>query len=1715
MSPEQTGRMNRPIDYRSDIYSFGVTMYHVMTGSKPFDSPDPLELIHLHVTKKPIPPHERTPGFPLAVSNIIMKCLEKNVEDRYQSCFGIAYDLQQCIDSLSINGEVAHFPLQEKDFSPKFRIPNKLYGRQDDVKKLVNAFGQMCTEQRSKLLIISGFSGIGKTSLVNELQRPIVASKGYSISGKFDQFRRNVPYSAIIAAFSGLVRYLLFEKQDIIDRLRTAITDTVAPYGQVLVQILPEIEKIIGKQPDLPELSSLERRELPSKVIHRLLDVLATQDHPLVIFIDDLQWADLPSLSLFESLFASNHRCLLMIAAYRSNEVSEAHPLNSMIKNIQKNAIIDFIGLQPLNFDHTLELVADTLRESKSSTEALADIIYRKTASNPFFINQMLLRLYAQKLFRVDFDAQKWVWSLEEIKAHRISDKVVDVMIEKLSGLPQKNQYVLQVAAILGNRFSSAHVASLIDKTQEEVSLLLEKAEQDGLVIKLDEDYKFEHDKIQEAAYQSIRPDMKADLHYRVSKKLIELANTPGKHEKYLFDIANHLNKASSRLLSEQEKDLLVTFNLEAGIVAKDATAYVSALAFLQIADQMVTPARWKTSYEQSKEIRKHLIECMYMTGDTVGVEKVLEATFQELKAEIDKVELLIFKLRALASANKLDECIDIGLDCVKRLGVNIQRKPSSLRVLGNLVKVKMLLVGKKKRHILRLPDCEDKTVKVILGVLIDIVSSSFILGESNLYAVIGVKLMQLTLKHGHSSQGSYALANYALFCNGVFENYRDSVEFSKIAIEINERLNGRDTRCKVRFMSSSFAECFDSPLSQVSEQLHHAWKIGLDTSDVYYGGLALCVGVLTRFAHGHHAQEAIEGAYRVVKYAEEHSILDQVHIGNIELRYWQLLQSYADDPSKFQFFNEEFKSLDLTPTTRKFYHEALADLYLRLGDYEKSFIECEKVVPLLPSCLGLVDNGLHFFNHFMASVHTLRSCSFGETFRRRRIMRQCFKNVAKRAKAYQPNFQHMLDVMVAEYAVLSKDFIRAIAYYEKAFKRAEAEGFNGLAALASQRMADLCIALGHSAHAAKHIDDAIQYYAKLGAPRLVDAIKVMYSSHVKASRNLFWQYNTSGTPSFPMGAAGTTSPGKGENIRSTIRGRDTNIQMGSETVRDSLDIQYVVKSASTLSQEVVVAKLLDRMIRIIAESSSANLVHLLLNLRDSKTFLVEATRSPNGSVEVVNGRAFDDSFLLASVVNGVIRSRNECIIADAATDSHFSNDPYVLAHGTKSVLCLPILRQDEIIGILYLENTHTTDAFTVQRTELLFILSAQISISIQNAYLYQNLEQKVTERTALLEEKGKDIRNMLENMKQGVFTIDAEGKIYPEYSRHLEAILGKTALSGKDMGYLLFSNSDVTAEVQSQMKSIISASIGSRSSTFFVNSHLLVKEFCRNLGELKKHLEIDWDPLIGKDDKIDAIMVTLRDVTEFRNLQLRAAEVDRLQLVLAKEESIKVLVGGVAHEFNNPLAIILMSLESMQRNFKGVQDLSPGIHRNFNMMEKAIDRISSLNAKLLELAELQGTGEMKTSVKLSALIQTMSKEQMDVEILPQGSSLDDYREFHLAPEQFQRLMHTIVDNARDALQLIPEGQRRPLRTIITCYVDHIHIDILDWGVGVEESNVPLLFSPFFTTKEIGNGMGINLFFAREYARYMGGDLELVNPCQPTQFRITLPAILAEKTLVA
>ncbi|WP_413199160.1 AAA family ATPase [Nostoc piscinale] len=1328
MSPEQTGRMNRSLDYRSDFYSLGVTFYEILTDQLPFQSDDPLELVYSHIAKEPTGIEKLNPEIPSAISALVNKLMAKNAEDRYQTAKGLLADLEICREQLETTSKIIDFTPGRLDVLSQLLIPQKLYGRESQVNSLLDAFERVSQGKR-ELVLVSGYSGIGKSSVVNEVNKPITRAKGFFISGKFDQFQRNVPYASLIQAFSSLMRQLLTEDDQKFETWRRKILAAVKSYGKVIIDVIPEVELVIGKQPDVAPLNAAESQNRFNRVFTDFIRVFATKDNPLVIFLDDLQWADSATLKLIELLINDpKTKYLLLIGAYRNNEVSITHPLIQTIEEIsKKHNIVNNIVLQALSVDNYHQLIADTLHNNSVKIKALVDLLYNKTAGNPFFLTQLLLVLHQEKLFEFDFHLGSWQWDIEKIQSIGIIDqRIVELIANRIKNLPIATQEILKLAACIGNRFSLDILSIVSGKSPASTANDLYSALQCGLILPLSDAYriplvfeqeesakltfdskqiayKFLHDRIQQAAYSLIPESQKQETHLQIGRLLLE--QTPAELiSENILDIVNQLNVGWDLLTEESEKYQLANLNLIAGKKAKAATAYEAAARYLNIGLKLLTADSWRTSYELTLNLYTETTELEYLNGNFEQSNYLGNIAISRAINILDKVKLYEVRMLICMAQNQMPEVLEIGVKSLKELGVNLPNKPTQIHVLSALAETKIALIGKPIEKLALLPDMSDPYKLAAMQILLQIVPAASQAG-SFLFLLSVLAMVRLSVKYGKSPVSAYGYAAYGTVLTDKFNQFETGYKLGKLAVKLLENTTANSIKATVYFVHNGTISFYKQPLKETIPPLVEGMQSGLELGNIENAGYCAVIA-------GYHALLSGENLESV-----EHKIS-----GYVDLMQKLKLESLAAATSLFRqaALNLRSKSSHKAVLIGEAFDEiTMASELLKNYSFKGFYYGCKTIVCYLFNEYQLaVENAvlaekthadnvgllIYVANNFYYSLALTALCNQAEPAQKQQYLKQVAANqkqMKKWATQAPCNFQHKYDLVEAERARVLGQFQLAIDLYDRAIAGAKNNDYISEEALANELAAKCYIEFGKEKIAKMYMTEAYYAYIHWGALAKVQLLDEKYNHLIIRSVN---------------------SKQLEIDVTRTIATTKINYTGTTSNNDGVLDLATILKASQAISGEIVLDKLLEKLLQIILENAAAQKGCLIL-LKDNELF-IEAINDIDSNAIILQStplKASED--IPGSIVEYVARTQEVLVINDAISEANYQGNAYVQKHKPISILCNPIFYQGKFIGILYLENRLIASAFTKENIKVLNLITSQAAISLENSRLYQQAQ--------------------------------------------------------------------------------------------------------------------------------------------------------------------------------------------------------------------------------------------------------------------------------------------------------------------------------------------------------------------------------------------------------
>ncbi len=1345
ISPEQTGRMNRLVDYRTDYYSLGATLYHLVVGFPIFEAEDPLELIHAHIAKNPEPPHTIHKNIPRSVSDIIMKLLSKNAEDRYQTSRGLVADLKNCLHQWKLFGKIEPFILAQKDSAGKLQPFQKLYGLEDEIDFLIREFAEVC-EGKTKLLFIAGYSGIGKTSLVREIHRPVALSKGSFISGKFDQFQKDMPYHALVEALREFIQYFLMESDERLQSWKIKLLKTLGPNAQIVIDLIPELEIIIGPQPPIPVFGPAETQNRFNLVFQNFIKVFCEPEHPLVIFLDDLQWADSASLKLIQLLATDEKiRHLLIIGAYRDNELKQSNALCSFFETFEKEGIhYSHRNLRPLDSKYIHQWISETLFAPQEQIHGLAELVLQKTGGNPFFTAMFLNSLYNEKYLTFNFENQLWEWNLSQIQQIDITDNVVDLLTKKVRRFSNETLKLLKIASCVGNQVLIKTIAAMSNKSFGECMKLLQEPIVEGILMpigsgyfpmkqegtrgaaQISNNFRFSHDKIRDFIYSMIEPEECKAIHFKVGQYLLE--TTPLKKQPLIiFEIVNHLNIGFDLVSSNTKRIELAQLNLKAGKKAKASAAYQSALNYFQSGIDFLPDDKWLSNYEVTLSLFTEAAEASYLSGQYDQMESIFHAVFKNAREILDKVKIFEIKIQALHAQYKLKEAISTAKHVLKLLGVKIPEKLNHRHIVLKYFRTRFMIAGKKIEKLSELPQMKDPSILAAMRIMM-IVNTPAYFADTVFLRFIVLKMVQYSLKYGNASESTVSYTFYGMMLCGFMGDINVGHRFGRLALTLMQQLGTNAYRSRTTMMVHAFIHHWKTHVQETLEPFESAYRTGLETGDLEYASFSLFFLSFYSFASGKKLSqvqdlmlknsEALHQLKHETPY-QMHEIYRQT-VFNLQGNSQNAFNLTGDIYDERHMLDTHLQANDRTSLVNLYFNKLL--LFYLFGQYHDAVKNGELAEKNLDSVPGVFGGTLINFFTSLSRLALFATSSAPERSKIKRKVNINQKMMKKWAQHAPMNHLHRYFLVEAElYRVLKKDK-NAIFYYDEAISLAKQNGFIHEHAIANELAAKFYLAKGDSENVIKYLQNARYGFLEWGAIAKVRAMDEAYSQILSDFQ------------------IKTQKPGHFHN---------ENFTTCTYRAFEKLDFNSVMKASQTISGEIVLERLLNQLMKIIMENAGAQKGVLILESDGKLVIEAELTMDQEDADVLLSIPLESSETIPLSVVNYTAKTRKFIALDNAFKEGNFRNDPHILSRCCKSIFCGPILYKSRLLGILYLENNLVTGTFNVERIEVLKLLTSQIAISLENARLYSNLEESELR-----------YRQLYDNIVDMVILIDGEARL-------------------------------------------------------------------------------------------------------------------------------------------------------------------------------------------------------------------------------------------------------------------------------------------------------------------------------------------------------------------
>jgi PAS domain S-box-containing protein len=1722
MAPEQTGRMNRTIDSRSDLYAFGVSLYEMLTGTLPFTASDPMEWVHCHIARQPVPPNERRPDVPATVSAIIMKLLAKTAEDRYQTGAGAERDLRRCLNEWEGGRagtrpyRIEEFPLGEHDIPDRLLIPETLYGRATEIDTLLASFDRVVASGTPELVLVSGYSGIGKSSVVNELHKALVPSRGLFASGKFDQYKRDIPYATLAQAFQSLIRPLLGKSEAELRIWRDALHEALGPNGRLIVDLVPELKLIIGEQPPVPELPPQDAQGRFQLVFRRFIGAFARSEHPLVLFLDDLQWLDAATLNLIEDLLTSDFASqpssrsldaelrragrldvqhLMLVGAYRDNEVDSTHPLMRKLGAIrQAGAKVQEIILAPLASEDLARLIADSLHCKVERATPLAQKVHEKTAGNPFFAIQFITALAEEGLLTFDHGAARWLWDLNSIHAKGYTDNVVDLMVRKLNRLPVEAQKAMQQLACLGNTAEITTLSIIRETPEEQVHSDLWEAVRLEFIVRLPASYKFVHDRVQEAAYSSIPGELRSEAHLRIGK-LLAAHTPPEARAESIFEIANQMNRGAALITSRPEREQLAALNLLAGERAKASTAYGSALKYLIAGAALLSDDRWDRQHELAFSLELNRAECEFLTGKLAIADERLARLAARAVSTVEQATVACLRMDLYTTHDQSDRAVGVCLDYLRHLGIEWSPHPTPEEARHEYEQIWIQLGSRPIEELIELPLMSDPASIATLDVLTKVLSPA-LFTDANFLSLAICRAVNLSLARGNSDGSCVTYVWLGMIAGPHFGNYKAGFQFGRLGYELVEQRGLNRFQARTYLWFGQFVMPWTKHVRAGRDLMRRAFeaanKVG-DLTVAAYSCDALNTNLLAAGDSLSEVQHEAENGLMLAQKAR-FGIVTSVITAQLGL-----IRSLRGLTSKFGFFDDahfselrferHLASEPVLALPRCWYWIRKMQARFFAGDYESAIdlsLRARRLLWTSPSFFetaeyhfysalaraGLCDSSSAKAREDKASEGQDLSFEASAKEEHFEALVEHHRQLALWAENCPENFETRVALVTAEIARIEGRVVDAEGLYEQAIHSAHTNSFVHNEALANELAARFFAGRGFEKIGRTYLRDARYCYIRWGATGKVRQLEELYP-RLREEEPVSSLTGTIGAPI------------------------------------EQLDLVTVIKVSQALSGEMVLGRLIDTLMRAAIEHAGAQRGLLIFPGDLGHRLEAEAT-TKGDSIGVRVGEAYvAGAAVPESIVNYVIRTQESVILDDASTPSPFSEDPYIRKHHTRSILCLPLINQAKLIGLLYLENNLTSHVFTPKRIAVLKLLASQAAISLENTRLYRDLGEREAK-----------IRRLVEANIIGIFIWNLEGQI----TEANEAFLRMVQYSREDLVSGRLRWTDLTPVEWRERTESARAEV---QTTGTVQPY--EKEYLRKDGS-RVPILIGSAMFEGSGNQGVAYVLDLSEQRRAEHERKTAEEVvQRMQAQLAhitRVTTLGELTASIAHEISQPLTAVVTnanaSLRWLTRDSPNLSEACQSIHRIVRDGNRAGDVIARIRA-LFKKAPMP-----KEPLDINELIREvlmLSQGEVRGNRVSVRSLLANNLPFVMGDRiQLQQVILNLVLNAIQAIGEVADGPRE--LEICSEKVSARHsepkaenseqsgsasaewadllITVRDSGPGLNPQLLNRLFEPFYTTKSQGLGMGLAI--SRSIVEAHGGQLwAKPNVPQGAVFQFTLP----------
>jgi PAS domain S-box-containing protein len=1622
MAPEQTGRMNRSIDSRSDLYALGVTLYEMLTGTLPFTASDPMEWVHCHIAKQALAPAERRKDVPHSVSGIITKLLAKTAEERYQTAAGLESDLRRCLAEWDCEHRIGEFLLGEHDTPDRLLIPEKLYGRQREVETLLASFDLVVKSGTPELVLVSGYSGIGKSSVVNELHKGLVPPRGLFASGKFDQYKRDIPYSTLAQAFQSLIRTLLAKSEAELNSWREALREALSPNGRLIVDLVPELKLIIGEQPPVADLEPQDAQRRFQLVLRRFISVFARPEHPLALFLDDLQWLDAATLDLLEDLLTrSDLQHLMLIGAYRDNEVDAMHPLVRKLEAVKNaGARIEEITLAPLASEHLTQLMGDALRCEPERAAPLAQLVHEKSGGNPFFALQFMSALAEEGLLTFDHDAARWSWDLNRIHAKGYTDNVVDLMVGKLTRLPVETQAALQQLACLG--IAEITILSIVHRTsEEEIQSDLWEAVRLELIVRLEGVYRFVHDRVQEAAYSLIPVDLRAAAHLKIGR-LLAAHTPPEKREEAIFEIVNQLNRGAALITARDEREQLAELDLIAGKRAKASTAYASALNYLVAGAALLVEDAWERRHDLTFALELHRAECEFLTGALAEAEQRLAALSSRATTTVERATVACLRADLYTTLDQSNRAVAVGLDYLRHLGIDWSPHPREEEARREYERIWSQLGGRMIEELVDLPLMSDPAYLATLDVLTKLGPAAFFT-DFNLHALVTGRAINLSLEHGYTDGSCPHFEWLGAVAGACFGDYQAGFRFGQLGYDLVEKRGLKRFQARTYNNFAVQVLPWTRHVKAARDLLRRAFEAANKIGDLTFAAYS-CANLNSHLlAAGDPLVEVQREVEHGLAFAQKARFGFVVDLISPQLGLVQTLRGLT---AKFGFFDD--KQLDELRLERRFagnpnlapaeYGYCIYKLQARFmaGDYASAIEASARAQKLLGAWQTTLETASHYFYGALSRAAFYDSALPDERQEHLEALAAHHRQLEVWAVNCPENFENRAALVSAEIARIEGRILDAEHLYEQAIRSARANGFVHNEALANELAGRFYGARGFEQIAQLYLRNARQCYLSWGADGKVRQLDQLYP-HLRKEEPAPDARRTIGTPI------------------------------------EHLELATVLKISQAVSGEIVLENLVNVLLRTAIEHAGAERGLLILPRGAELRIQAEATTGGSSVAIALRDAPISSAELPEPVVQYAARTQESVILDDASARGSFSNDEYIRRAHARSILCLPLVKQGRLIAVLYLENNLAANVFTPARIAVLNVLASAAAISLENSRLYRELQEREAK-----------IRRLVDANIVGVLISNLEGQILEANDAFLQMVrYTRDDLTSGRLRWTELTPSEWQAVTERAV-----AQLRARGTC-----EIFEKEYFRSDGSRVPVL-VAATVIGGARSETLAFVLDLteRKRAEEGRERLRQAQADLAYM--SRVITVGELAASLAHEIKQPIAAAVLNAKTcvrwLQRDSPDVTEACEAASRTVRDATRAaeiVDRVRSLYRRGTPQRELVDLNEI-----IEEMIVLLHDKANQYSIPIRAELTPSLPKVMADRVQLQQVLMNLLLNGIEAMkdmggELTVTSKRTEDGQLL--------ISVSDSGIGLPVEESERIFEAFFTTKPQGTGMGLSI----------------------------------------